>query len=108
MDTKQKIEKAYISFTSKSASRIKSIGYRIVEENKDLKIFKRTIFGKKIIASYDVSLLAMDSIKKDRLYYYPDIHSCYHKTIKFEHGVFPGLIDGSKIDQCMLLPATFQ
>ena len=67
MDTKQKIEKAYISFTSKSASRIKSIGYRIVEENKDLKIFKRTILGKKIIASYDTSLLAIDPIKKNKL-----------------------------------------
>ena len=104
MDTKQKIEKAYISFTSKSASRIKSIGYKIVEENKDLKIFKRTILGKKILASYDTSLLAINPMKKDKLYYYPDIHSCYHKTIKFKEGVFPGLIGGSRIDQCMLLP----
>ena len=104
MDTKQKIEKAYISFTSKSASRIKSIGYRIVEENKDLKIFKRTILGKKVIASYDTSLLAINPMKKDKLYYYPDIHSCYHKTIKFKEEVFPGLISGSRIDQCMLLP----
>ena len=67
MDTKQKIEKVYISFTSKSKSRIKSLGYKAVDEDANLKIFKRTIFGKKIIASYDVSLLAMDSIKKESL-----------------------------------------
>lgn len=104
MDTKQKIEKAFISFSSHDTNRIKSMGYHVVDENRRIRIYRRKIVGRKIIASYDVSVLATDMIKKDKLYYYPDIHSRYHKTIFFNSKIFPGLISNSRIDQCMLLP----
>lgn len=104
MDIKQKIEKTYISISSGKKAKLRSLGYKIVQEDKKLIIRERNLLGKKIRAAFDTTIVVSHPLKKNVLILYPDIHSTYHKTIKFNRSTFPGLIAGSRIDQVMLIP----
>lgn len=104
MDIKQKIEKTYISISSGKIAKLRSLGYKIVQEDKNLIIRRRNPLGMKIQASFDTMIVVSHPLKKNVLILYPDIHSTYHKTIKFNKSKFPGLIAGSRIDQVMLIP----
>ncbi len=104
MDFKQKVEKVLISFFSRNSLCIKSLGYKICQEDSKIRVYRRTIFGEKIIASFGDSIIVYSSVKKNHIYYYPDIHCKIKKRIKFNEKNFPGLISGSMIDQCMLIP----
>ena len=104
MDIKQKIEKVYISLMSAERPKLRKLGYKKTQEDNNIVIYRRNIIGRKIVASYDTMVVASDSFKKNMLLLYPDVHSNYHKRIKFNTKNFPGLISGSHIDQVMLLP----
>lgn len=104
MDFKQKLEKVYISLTSRKKLITRRLGYKTVQEDMHVIIRKRGLLSKKILASYDRTIVVSQPFKKDRLILYPDICSNYHKTIKFNGKTFPGLIAGSQIDQVMIIP----
>ena len=104
MDIKQKIEKTYISISSGKEAKLRSLGYKIVQEDKNVIIRKRSLIGKKIRASFETTVVVSDSIRTNILELYPDIHSSYHKKIVFNDKNFPGLLSGSRIDQVMLIP----
>ena len=77
-------------------------GYATLLDRRDFAVYKRSIGGRKIEAAYGLVAVLL---KGETIYIYPDYrYPVFHKKVKFCAGNFPGLIGGSKISYCLVLP----
>lgn len=98
-----KLEKVFFSSVSLNEKKNK-LGYKKQYEDKYVRIYKRSLLNKRILSTFGTYAVAQSALDPNKLFLYPNVNSKYHKTIHLNSKTFPGLIAGSKIQQCMLLP----
>jgi len=83
-----------------------TFGYKTIVDTDKYTILKRSYKSEKIVATYEnvVALLNSDT-GNDELTIYPNYNVTLFKyKIMFNESNFPGLMKGSKISHCMILP----
>ncbi len=97
------VEKLHYSGVKENSKRNK-FGYKKEYCDSSIELYKRGRLNKRILSTCEGWAILQNPVKNDVLYLYPNINSAWKKTIVFSQKTFPGLIEGSKIMQCMLLP----
>lgn len=104
MDWRTKIEIVLIERFASIKKSVGRTGYHIVGGDKHVTLFRRSLTGHKVIASFADTMVMQSFRNKNVLYYYPNIRSFIRKRVVLTGKNFPGLLPGSCIDQVMLLP----
>ncbi|MDD4436549.1 MAG: hypothetical protein PHS04_00735 [Tissierellia bacterium] len=83
-----------------------TFGYKTIIDTDKYTILKRSYKADKIVAAYGKVVILLNSdLGNDTFNIYPDYNGTLFKyQIKFSERNFPGLIQGSKISHCMIIP----
>lgn len=83
-----------------------TFGYKTIVDTDKYTILKRSYKADKIVAAYGKVVILLNSdAGNDTINIYPDYNeTLFRYKIKFNERNFPGLIQGSKISHCMILP----
>lgn len=83
-----------------------TFGYKTIIDTEKYVILKRSYKADKIVAAHEKVVVLLNSdTRNDTFRIYPDYNgTMFSYKIKFNEKNFPGLIQGSKISHCMILP----
>lgn len=85
---------------------VSTFGYKAIIDTDKYTILQRSYKADKIVAAYGKVVILLNSDSgNDTFNIYPDYNETLFKyKIKFNEKNFPGLIQGSKISHCMIIP----
>lgn len=103
MDILLKAEKLFFSGIG-IKNKHNKLGYKKYFEDSKVILYKRPVLNRKILSTFETLAVAQNIMNPNVLYLYPNINSKVCKKIKLNNKNFPGLIQNSKVQQCMFIP----
>lgn len=79
--------------------------YRKTVDTADYSIYECSFAGKHVIAAYGDQVVVQSQMDKQSIFYFPYCNNRFYRFhIRLNRKNFPGLIEGSSILKCMLIP----